>query len=49
VSVARRATVAFVALAAADTLLAATGHDRRRWLTVKEDLTGIRLEQPAKY
>ncbi len=29
----RRATVAFVALAAADTLLAATGHDRRRWLT----------------
>jgi uncharacterized membrane protein YhhN len=31
--VARRATVAFVALAAADTLLAATGHDRPRWLT----------------
>ena len=28
-----RATVAFVALAAADALLAATGHDRRRWLT----------------
>jgi len=31
--VARRATVAFAALAAADTLLAATGHDRPRWLT----------------
>jgi uncharacterized membrane protein YhhN len=31
--VARRATVAFVALAAADTLLAATGHDRQRWAT----------------
>jgi len=31
--VARRATVVFVALAAADTLLAATGHDRQRWLT----------------
>ena len=30
---ARRATVVFVALAAADTLLAATGHDRQRWLT----------------
>ena len=30
---ARRATVVFVALAAADTLLAATGHDRLRWLT----------------
>ena len=30
---ARRATVAFAALAAADTLLAATGHDRPRWLT----------------
>jgi uncharacterized membrane protein YhhN len=29
----RRATAVFVALAAADTLLAATGHDRRRWLT----------------
>jgi uncharacterized membrane protein YhhN len=29
----RRATVAFAALAAADTLLAATGHDRTRWLT----------------
>ncbi|HEY1325163.1 MAG TPA: lysoplasmalogenase [Streptosporangiaceae bacterium] len=29
----RRATVAFAALAAADTLLAATGHDRPRWLT----------------
>ena len=28
----RRATVAFVALAAVDTLLAATGHDRPRWL-----------------
>jgi uncharacterized membrane protein YhhN len=33
VGVARRATVAFVALAAADTLLAAAGHDRQRWLT----------------
>jgi uncharacterized membrane protein YhhN len=31
--VARRATVVFVALAAADALLAATRHDRRRWLT----------------
>jgi hypothetical protein len=31
--VARRATVAFAALAAANTLLAATGHDRPRWLT----------------
>lgn len=30
---ARRATVAFAALAAADTLLAATGHDRQRRLT----------------
>ena len=30
---ARRATVAFVALAAADTLLAAAGQDRPRWLT----------------
>ncbi len=30
---ARRTTVAYVALAAADALLAATGHDRRRWLT----------------
>ena len=30
---ARRATVVFVALAAADTLLAATGHDRQRWAT----------------
>jgi uncharacterized membrane protein YhhN len=31
--VARCATVAFAALAAADTLLAATGHDGPRWLT----------------
>jgi uncharacterized membrane protein YhhN len=31
--VARRATGAFAALAAADTVLAATGHDRARWLT----------------
>jgi len=31
--VARRATVVYVALAAGDTLLAATGHDRQRWLT----------------
>jgi uncharacterized membrane protein YhhN len=31
--VARRATVVFAALAAADTLLAAAGHDRPRWLT----------------
>jgi uncharacterized membrane protein YhhN len=31
--VARRATVVFVTLAAADTLLAATGHHRQRWLT----------------
>jgi uncharacterized membrane protein YhhN len=31
--VTRRATVVFAALAAADTLLAATGHDRARWLT----------------
>ena len=30
---ARRATVVFAALAAADTILAATGHDRPRWLT----------------
>ena len=30
---ARRATLVFAALAAADTLLAATGRDRRRWLT----------------
>ncbi len=30
---ARRATVVFAALAAADTLLAATGHERQRWLT----------------
>ena len=30
---ARRATVVFVALAAADTLLAATGRHRQRWLT----------------
>ena len=30
---ARRATAVFVALAAADTLLAATGHDRQRWGT----------------
>jgi uncharacterized membrane protein YhhN len=29
----RPATAGFVAIAAADTLLAATGHDRRRWLT----------------
>ena len=29
----RRTTAVFVALAAADTLLAATGHDRQRWLT----------------
>jgi uncharacterized membrane protein YhhN len=29
----RRATVVFAALAAADTLLAATGHDRQRWAT----------------
>jgi uncharacterized membrane protein YhhN len=31
--VARQATVVFVAIAAADTLLAAAGHDRLRWLT----------------
>jgi uncharacterized membrane protein YhhN len=31
--VARRATAVFAAIAAADTLLAAAGHDRRRWLT----------------
>jgi uncharacterized membrane protein YhhN len=31
--VTHRTTVAFAALAAADTLLAATGHDRPRWLT----------------
>jgi hypothetical protein len=31
--VARRATAAFVALAAADTFLAATGRHRQRWLT----------------
>ena len=30
---ARRATVVFAAIAAADVLLAATGHDRQRWLT----------------
>ena len=30
---ARRATVVFAALATADTLLAAAGHDRARWLT----------------
>lgn len=30
---ARRATAAFVALAVADTFLAATGRDRQRWLT----------------
>ncbi len=30
---ARRATVVYAALAAADTLLAATGRDRQRWLT----------------
>ena len=30
---ARRATAVFVVLAAADTLLAATGHDRQRWAT----------------
>ncbi len=30
---ARRATVVFVAVAAADALLAATRHDRQRWLT----------------
>ena len=30
---ARRATVVFAALAAADTLLAATGQNRPRWLT----------------
>ena len=30
---ARRATAVFVALAAADTLLAATGHDQQRWAT----------------
>src|SRR6516165_7941014 len=33
VGVARRATVVFAALAAADTLLAATGHERLRWWT----------------
>jgi uncharacterized membrane protein YhhN len=31
--VARRAIAVFVAIAAADTLLAAAGHDRQRWLT----------------
>jgi uncharacterized membrane protein YhhN len=31
--VARRATLVYAALAAADTLLAATGRDRQRWLT----------------
>jgi uncharacterized membrane protein YhhN len=31
--VTRRATVVFAALAAADTLLAVTGHDRQRWAT----------------
>jgi uncharacterized membrane protein YhhN len=31
--VARRATLVYVALAAADTLFAATGRDRQRWLT----------------
>jgi uncharacterized membrane protein YhhN len=31
--VTRRATVVYVALAATDTLLAATGRDRQRWLT----------------
>jgi uncharacterized membrane protein YhhN len=31
--VARRAIAVFVAMAAADTLLAAAGHDRQRWLT----------------
>ena len=31
--VARRPAVVFVALAGADVLLAATGHDRQRWLT----------------
>jgi uncharacterized membrane protein YhhN len=31
--VARRAVAVFVAVAAADTLLAAAGHDRQRWLT----------------
>jgi uncharacterized membrane protein YhhN len=31
--VARRATVVYVALAATDTILAATGRDRQRWLT----------------
>ena len=30
---ARRTIAVFVAVAAADTLMAATGHDRRRWLT----------------
>ena len=30
---ARRATLVYAALAAADTLLAATGRDRQRWLT----------------
>src|SRR6476660_3618666 len=29
----RPATAVFVAIAAADTFFAATGHDRRRWLT----------------
>jgi uncharacterized membrane protein YhhN len=33
VRVARRATLVYAALAAADTLLAARGQDRRRWLT----------------
>jgi hypothetical protein len=31
--VARRTTLAYAALATADTLLAATGRDRQRWLT----------------
>ena len=30
---ARRTTLVYAALATADTLLAATGRDRRRWLT----------------
>ena len=30
---ARRATLVYAALAVADTLLAATGRDRQRWLT----------------
>jgi uncharacterized membrane protein YhhN len=31
--VTRRATIVYVALAATDTILAATGRDRQRWLT----------------